>query len=311
VNLDETPVKAQPFVKWVGGKRQLQERIAEKVPAFSGRYFEPFLGGGAMFFHLNPHQAILSDVNKKLINVYSQIKADWEKVAKICDAINQEFEQSLNKSNYFYEKRTEFNSPSTEEFRSAALFLFLNKACFNGVYRENSKGHFNVPFGKRDVIQIYEPSNLKAVSLALKDAKLLDRPFERILPEYFSKDEKNPDAPVAGDLVYLDPPYIPLTKTAAFTSYTNDSFGAQAQRELQERLNDQITELTRRGVGVILSNSSAEETVRIYQSEGGMISDSEPVYASRNVSATSGGRKPVKELILINTVVEEMLKNGS
>jgi len=311
VNHDETQVKAQPFVKWVGGKRQLQERIAEKVPAFSGRYFEPFLGGGAMFFHLNPDQAILSDVNKKLINVYSQIKADWEKVATICDAINQEFEQSLNKSNYFYEKRTEFNSPSTDEIRSAALFLFLNKACFNGVYRENSKGDFNVPFGKREVIQVYEPSNLKAVSLALNNAKLLENPFEEVLPEVLPNGENNPHAPASGDLVYLDPPYIPLTKTAAFTSYTNNSFGSKAQLELQERLRDQITDLTRRGVGVILSNSSAEETVRIYQSEGGMISDSEPVYASRNVSATSNGRKQVKELILINTVVEELLKNAS
>jgi DNA adenine methylase len=303
--------RAQPFVKWAGGKRQIQEEILSYFPRFTGRYFEPFLGGGAMFFRLQPENAILSDVNAALVNVFKQMKTNHEAVVESCNEIEANYNSlSLEaKSEYFYDARIEFNSESRGSVKAASLFLFLNKAGFNGIYRENRQGEFNVPFGKREKIQICDIANIKAVSEALKTAEILDLPIEDIfkIPEHEKED--NPFIPKEGDFIYLDPPYIPLTKTAAFTSYTKENFGHTAQKDLQERLAELIKTFTQRGVGFVLSNSSHPETLKLYQEGAGM--DFKVLDVSRNISATSAGRKPVQEHLFWNSVVRQAEKHGS
>lgn len=303
--------RAQPFVKWAGGKRQIQEEILSYFPKFTGRYFEPFLGGGAMFFRLQPENAILSDVNSGLVNVYKQIKTKHEAVVESCNEIEANY-NALSfeaKSEYFYDARSEFNSESRDSVKAASLFLFLNKAGFNGIYRENRQGEFNVPFGKRETIQICDTANINAVSESLKTAEILDLPIEDIfrIPEHETED--NPFIPKEGDFIYLDPPYIPLTKTAAFTSYTKENFGHTAQKNLQERLAELIKIFTQRGVGFVLSNSSHPDTLMLYQEGAGM--DFKVLDVSRNISATSAGRKPVQEHLFWNSVVRQAEKHGS
>ena len=305
MNFDETKKRAQPFVKWAGGKRQIQEDVIRRFPKFNGRYFEPFLGGGAIFFRLQPDNAVLSDINGGLVNVYRQIKNSHTSVIEKCEEIQARYHllDLEGKSMYFYDSRAEFNSLPRDSVESASLFLFLNKAGFNGIYRENRNGDFNVPFGQRKTIQICNTENLKRVSEALQTAEILDLPIDSLfnIPE---KDEpQNPYLPKIGDFVYFDPPYIPLTKTAAFTSYTKDNFGQDEQKNLQERLSELVKRFTEDKVGVVLSNSSHPDTLKLYQVEAGM--EYKLVDVSRNISASSAGRKPVQEHLFWNSVVSE------
>lgn len=310
MNLEESKKRAQPFVKWAGGKRQIQEEVIKIFPKFDGRYFEPFLGGGAMFFRLNPENAVLSDINSGLVNVYRQIKSDHSAVIDYCAEIQGKY-LSLDleaKTKYFYDSRTEFNYEPRDSVKAASLFLFLNKAGFNGIYRENRNGDFNVPFGQREAIQICDNENLRAVSEALQSAEILDLSIDLLFKIPESKEQENLFLPKIGDLVYLDPPYIPLTKTAAFTSYTKDNFGQFEQNNLQERLSVLVKRFTEDKVGVVLSNSSHPDTLKLYHVEAGM--QYKVVDVSRSISATSAGRKPVKEHLFWNSIVNEAEKNG-
>lgn len=311
MNFDETKKRAQPFVKWAGGKRQIQEDVIKLFPKFDGRYFEPFLGGGAMFFRLQPDNAVLSDINSGLVNVYRKIKSDHTSVVDECEKIQGQYHllDLEAKSTFFYDLRAEFNSEPRDSVRAASLFLFLNKAGFNGIYRENRKGEFNVPFGQRETIQIFDIDNLKAVSGALQSAEILDLSIEMLFKIPENEGPPNPSLPKKGDFIYLDPPYIPLTKTAAFTSYTKDNFGQSEQTNLQERLSELVVRFTKDEVGVVLSNSSHPDTITLYQVAAGM--EYKVVDVSRNIAATSAGRKPVQEHLFWNSVVSEAGNNGS
>jgi DNA adenine methylase len=271
----------RPFVKWAGGKGQLLKRLEKYFPENFGTYYEPFLGGGAVFFHLvqrrkgHRFNAVLSDINDELITTYGVIKN------QVDDLINQLRSHILkyraNPKNYYYTIRA--SEPSVDVERAARL-IFLNKTCYNGLYRVNSKGKFNVPFGKYKNPKILDEENLRSVSSVLcwSNAKLLATDFQKA-----TKDAKN------GDFIYFDPPYQPISSTANFTSYTETGFSGDEQ----ERLAKLFRALHKRGCKVLLSNSDTPEIHTLY--EGFNI---EVVSALRAISCKGNQRKGHTELII-------------
>jgi len=285
------PVKSKPtpIVKWVGGKRQLQSQILKSFElanfdSDNKTYFEPFFGGGAILFALQPRNAVINDLNSKLINLYQQVRNDVEGLIRIAGDLRDEYNlksADLESQRSFYlEKRKSFNEVSESGLSQAALFLFLNKAGFNGMYRENSRGEFNIPFGKKSTLKVFEEENLKAVSAILQQVEILNGDFASAV--------ENSAQP--GDLVYFDPPYVPLTATASFTSYTKDGFELHMQKKLAQLAN----ELTERGVKVAISNSSEARGLYDPYFKG------EPLQASRMLAANPASRADVTELLFTN-----------
>ena len=229
-----------PFVKWAGGKRQLISKIERYLPKKYNTYIEPFVGGGALFFHLKPLEATLIDNNKELINCYKVIKNDLAGLIEM-------LKLHKNEKDYYYRIRE--IDRNQEEFKKwsdverASRTIYMNRCCYNGLYRVNSKGFFNVPFGRYKNPLFCDEKNLNAVQKVLKNANIIWGDFEECL--HFA---------TKGDLIYFDPPYHPLSDTANFTGYTKDNFGKGSQ----ERLFDVFDELNRRGCFIILSNSYNE-----------------------------------------------------
>lgn len=284
--------KPVPLVKWVGGKRQLQTPILTKIGEVfdpqNGTYFEPFLGGGAILFALEPARAEVSDINAGLINLYGQVKTNHQEVKQALLAIEDEY-NTLNadgQMQYFLNRREEFNLRTGESFlnrngvNGAANFIFLNKAGFNGMYRENAAGAFNIPFGKRTNVSLFDEANLEATSKLLQRVNLHNQPY---------KDTVRSAKP--GDLVYFDPPYAPLTKTSSFEGYNAANLGGFDQKALK----DVVDELTDAKVFCLVSNSSASEIEELYHDY-----TMEPLSANRAISASASGRKQVKEYLIDN-----------
>ena len=260
-----------------------------------------------MFFRLAPTESVLSDLNAGLINLYEYVKNKPDAVEKIATEIALHFNglSIEEQEKYFLSLRTEYNTVPREGARQAAVFLFLNRAGFNGMYRENQTGEFNIPFGgmkKIKKINLFETGNLKAVSLMLQKATLKHASFEEVLDKNFDKPAKK------GDLVYLDPPYIPLSKTSSFTSYTKENFSPSDQMQLQERLVLAIDDLSSRGVAVVLSNSSAGLSTDLFENKLGMKKQEMPV--TRLISGLSKGRTKVTELILWNDIAQKAIENN-
>jgi DNA adenine methylase len=230
---------AAPFVKWAGGKTQLLQVLGAHVPKFD-RYFEPFLGGGAFFFRLaSMHQfaAYLSDANAELVNAYNVVKGDVESLIRLLEAHERGYKKSP--ASYYYRLRSEQPAGSLE---AAARFIALNKTCYNGLYRVNRSGKFNVPIGRYRNPAICDRGQLRAASAALNHSGA------RIAVSDYRQALKKAQA---GDFVYLDPPFRPLSRTAHFVDYTKDGFGDQDQAELAKVFRD----LDRKGCRVLLSNS--------------------------------------------------------
>jgi DNA adenine methylase len=274
--------KPKPFVKWVGGKRQLlkQFRLMNLYPpeAFNpktGRYFEPFVGGGAVFFDLLPETAHLSDLNNELVVTYNVIKNDIENLLKSLK------EHKLDKR-YFLKIRTQ-NPEKLSALNIASRFIYLNRTCFNGMYRVNSNGGFNVPFGKYTNPLICDENNLRKVSKALKNVEIEKQDYKEVL----KKAKK-------GDFVYFDPPYYPVSKTASFTSYTSESFLEKEQIELK----DTFIELHKRGCFVMLSNSDTPFINKIY-SESKDIRITK-VQAGRAINSDASKRGKITEVLVTN-----------
>ena len=282
VNAIESLPTAQPLVKWAGGKRQLQERILSTFPSFTGTYFEPFLGGAAIFFALNPKKAVLSDVNEGLVNLYKCVQADHLEVLAECKKLESKYNKlDLDgQSELFYKIRETYNSNERSGVKTAAHFLLLNKAGFNGIYRENASGGFNVPFGKRNNLVLATVSNLELVAKALKKAKISLQGYENV-----------ESAAQPGDLVYFDPPYVPLSITSAFTSYSKGGFGEAHQIELARV----FRALSEEGVHVALSNSKTPLVEKLYK--GFKLQE---LSATRQISARTSGRASVTELLVTN-----------
>jgi DNA adenine methylase len=282
LNVDTYPVK--PLIKWAGGKRQIAELLFSKFPKDwnEGTYFEPFIGGAAMFLHASPKKAVIADVNARLFGFYQQVKSQPEMlfsgIAEIADSFNSINE---NEKKAFYQSlRKRYNETKVDSFDSAILLYALNKLCFNGLYRENSKGEFNVPFGQKKVLQYMVKEDLDFMSKALSNALILNADFEATIAKA-----------KAGDFVYLDPPYIPLDVTSSFTSYHSAGFGLSEQ----ERLANIMYKLKNAGIKAMCSNSDTPLTHEIY----GRFRI-EAIQAPRMVSAKASGRGSVSELVITN-----------
>ena len=272
-------IKPEPFLKWAGGKGQLLRQYEIFFPDKFNNYLEPFVGGGAVFFHLYntgriplDKKIILIDSNEELINCYKVIKTDVERLIKILGSGKYK-----NEKDTFYKIRQDVPK---DPFEKAARTIYLNRTCFNGLYRVNSKGKFNVPFGRYKNPLICNTVNLKAVSFALRSVEILCADFAICL-ELAKK----------GDFVYLDPPYQPLNKTSNFTSYTKDSF----DEDEQCRLYDVFRKLDRKGCKVMLSNSDTAFIKKLYKNYR-----LEHVLAKRAINCKPSGRGAIDELVILN-----------
>jgi len=233
----------KPFVKWAGGKRQLINKLLENAPTVFNTFYEPFIGGGALLFALTPSKAVISDINTELINAYQVIKNNVE-------GLIRSLKRHKNDETYFYNQRS-LNPQELNELRRASRFIYLNKTCYNGLYRENSKGKFNTPFGRYKNPKIADEENLRAISAYLNsaDVQILNLDFKQTV----SKAKK-------GDFVYFDPPYHPWSETASFTKYSKSDFNMENQEELA----DTFKRLAKKGVHVMLSNSNTEIVKTLY-----------------------------------------------
>lgn len=282
----ELDIKTQagPFVKWAGGKSQLLGQFVPLFPARFNRYIEPFVGGGAVFFHLY-HQGrigdgvILNDLNEELMNCYEVIR---DQVGQLVEELRRHEAHKTDKG-YFYEIRKWDRKPSFKErspVERAARTIFLNRTCYNGLYRVNSRGQFNVPFGSYKNPTICDEDNLRAVSRALRGVELHSEDFERCV-EWAGP----------GDFLYLDPPYHPLSETASFTSYTRGDFDEDDQRRLAEV----FRQLDQNGCIVMLSNSYTSFIEKLYADYR-----QEVVNATRAISCKGDGRGSIPELVILN-----------
>lgn len=271
----------QPFLKWAGGKRQLIPQIRKYIPKSYNLYFEPFVGAGAVLLDIQPREALVNDANEELINCYRVIKNDPE--ALIVSA-----RQHQNTEAYFYRLRSldrEAAFSQLSDVERASRIIFLNKTCYNGLFRVNSQGHFNVPFGKYANPLIVDEVVIRAVSRYLNEANVA-----------LSSDDFQEAVSGAGrgDFIYLDPPYDPVSDTSSFTGYNLHSFDKDEQRRLKAVCDD----LTRRRCKVLLSNS-ATDFIRELYSDATRYTIIE-VEASRNINSVAAGRGKVGELLIFN-----------
>jgi DNA adenine methylase len=262
----------RPFLKWAGGKGQLLGGLRARVPSAYGRYFEPFLGGGALFFSLRPPRAVLGDVNREIVDCYTAVRDD---VAGLVRALR---DHRYDATHYYAVRDADpAKLPLVER---AARTIFLNKTGFNGLYRVNRAGKFNVPFGRYAKPAICDEENLIACSGALANVDLVAGDFERVAARA-----------KAGDFVYFDPPYVPLSRTAAFTAYAPGGFDLDAQ----SRLAAFFGKLAAGGVALLLSNSDVPEIRKLYARYR-----IDTIEATRVINCKATRRGPVKELLVLH-----------
>lgn len=272
--------KIGPFVKWAGGKKQLLERLKERLPESYDTFYEPFIGGGALLLEVQPSKAIINDTNEQLLNVYRQLKLDVEPVIY---AVNHLDAESCDKDRYMslresYNKKISANELDAE---CAALMIWLNKHCFNGLYRVNSKGLFNVPYNNKTGGVSIDADNLRNIGMYLRsnDIEIRQGDFEVACSDV-----------TCGDFVYFDSPYIPVSETANFTDYTKDGFSLEEHK----RLANLFRRLDSAGVKVMLSNHNVPLVHELY--DGFII---EPVDVRRAINRDASKRVG-KEVIITN-----------
>ncbi len=274
-------LKAKPFVKWAGGKRSIIDKLVDLVPEDYKTYYEPFVGGGALLYELQPKKAVINDYNTELMNVYECIK-DENKFSNMCAELNKH--ETNHSEDYYYEirdlDRNKKKFSKLADYKRAARTIYLNKACFNGLYRVNSKNEFNVPSGKKSKVNTYDGPNLGIIHCLLNfnDIKLLSTDFAESV-----KNAKK------GDFIYLDPPYD--SDTSTFNSYTENGFG----KDEQKRLAELFKELDKRGCYVMLSNYNTSLIKELYKDY-----NFNYVSAQRNIGAKAKNRGLVEEVIITN-----------
>jgi len=274
-------------VKWAGGKSQLLAALEHHWPRRFERYFEPFLGGGAVYFHLAPGHALLTDANTELIETWTVVRDQVEELI-------ESLERHIWDEGYYYALRAADASALSPVDR-ASRFIYLNKTCYNGLYRVNRSGQFNVPFGRyKKAPSIYDAENLRAASVLLQAAELRVADFQATMAE------AGP-----GDFIYLDPPYDPVSATANFTHYTEGRFDASEQR----RLADAVTRATQQGAYVLLNNSDTEFIRSLFpEGDAARSADLLPsgvyvvssVAANRAINSDATKRKGAYELVVTN-----------
>jgi DNA adenine methylase len=266
---------ASPVIKWVGGKTKLLPELIARLPDRMGRYYEPFVGGAALFFRLAPKNAVLADANADLIALYTAIAGDVAAVIR-----RLQHHRAAHDEKHYYAMREKWNQHHDQwsNAERAAAFIYLNKTCFNGLWRVNRAGGFNVPIGRYTDPPICVPDTLRAAHAVLADTELRHAGYQSSVADAGR-----------GDFVYFDPPYDPVTPTASFTSYAKDGFGAEDQEELA----DTARRLVARGVQVMLSNSDTPFIRSIYK---GFTIDR--VKCSRAINSNAAKRGDVDEVIV-------------
>ena len=278
---------AYPFVKWAGGKTQLLPRISAFIPVIFKRYFEPFLGSGALFFWLNNtgiiFEAHLSDINDDLINTYKTVKFRVEELIEVLKIYEKEYRQNPR---FYYKLRDSPEFSSDDDYvKRAAKFITLNRTCYNGLYRVNRQGKFNVPMGRYKNPSICNSNNLRKVSVSLlqAEAKISVSDYKDLLHNGLGEN----------DFIYLDPPYSPTSRTASFTGYTNSGFKDTDQEELANIFN----QLDKQGCKVLLSNSDTALVRELYSSYSNGIVE---IDALRSINSKATRRSGHKELLIRN-----------
>lgn len=296
-----------PILKWAGGKRQLLDELYSRFPDSYSHYHEPFFGGGALFFDLEPENGTINDTNARLINFYKQVRDQPGELIDILRSFKEpeaspdpkrQFSESNRKdkeiTNYYYQQREIFNNrpydDEYDELAEAALLLYLNRTCYNGLYRENSSGGFNVPIGRYSDPDWVRGEEIRKASRVLDNTEIHNTDFEYVQ-----------DVVKEGDLVYFDPPYEPMSPTAYFTDYAAEGFG----KEDQQRLLDLTQKLDNLGVHVILSNSGV--MYEMYDDAGFYV---EVEGATRAINSDAENRDEVDEIIATNIPPEDRRRAG-
>ena len=260
----------KPILKWAGGKRQMLPSLSKYIPKKFGTYIEPFIGGGALFFELNYNNSIISDSNEELINLYKAISKDYLKVSK-------KLEQYKNTKDFFYKVR---DSEPIEIYSKAARTIYLNRTCFNGLYRVNKKGEFNVPYANNKKVNLVDKENLKLASKLLKKSKIILSDYQVVLEKYCKKN----------DLIFLDPPYLPISKYSDFKRYTKEQFYFDDHVKLAKI----FKKLDRKGCYLILTNSNSPEIHKLYKDY-----NIEVVSTKRNINS-KGNKRTGEDIIVSN-----------
>ena len=287
----------QPVLKWAGGKRQLLDELYSRFPEEYESYHEPFFGGGALFFDIEPRDGTINDTNPRLVNFYEQVRDQPQELIELLRSFddpeaesdeNREYVEENHKGseikNYYYQQRALFNKrPYADEYdplEEAALLMYLNRTCYNGLYRENSNGGFNVPIGRYANPDWVQEERIREASRVLENTEIFNTDFEYVLDEASE-----------GDLIYFDPPYEPMSPTANFNDYSEDGFDIDDQKRLVET----ATELDEMGVYVILSNSGV--MYEMYDEAGFHV---EIEGATRAINSDGQNRDEVEEIIATN-----------
>lgn len=272
VSYTVTP-KAAPFLKWAGGKRKLLNVILGAAPPTFERYLEPFVGGGAVALALGHQPMLLNDANTELMNAYAIVRDKLDSLISLLDE-----HQRVHSEEHFYAVRKQLPAILSPE-EQAARFIYLNKTCFNGLYRVNKDGTFNVPFGKYAKAILYDLDNLRTASQVLKGAEFFSEDYATFLAQHARP----------GDFIYLDPPYVPISQYSDFKRYTSKQFREDDQRALAEVYNN----LVKLGAYPVLSNSYSERTLDLYAQH-----HIEIVYANRNINHQGTGRGAIREILV-------------
>lgn len=263
----------KPFLKWAGGKTQLLPELQKILPEKVSRYFEPFIGGGALFFYLRPKEYYISDINPELINLYKIIATKSDKLIKVL----KEYPYS---EQFYYELRNK-KFQDLDRVDSAARTLYLNRTCFNGLYRVNKKGDFNVPFGKYKNPNIVQEDRIKDASKILKSSKIHCHDFKKLNKHAFNK----------GDLIFFDPPYVPVSKFSDFKRYNKEQFSIEDHTDLFNT----FKKISNSGANVILTNSDTEFVRELYKDYNIVT-----VKTKRNINSSADKRRGVDLIIYSN-----------
>ncbi len=277
--------RTSSFLKWAGGKKQLIEQFKFLFPEKIERYFEPFVGGGAVLFYIlqeyNPKEVFISDINEELINCYKVLRDNIEKLI-----LKLQFHKNNHCKEYYYNIR-ELKTEILSDIERASRTIYLNKTCFNGLYRVNSKGQFNVPIGSYKNPQIFSEDELRFISNLLKNVKIKVMSFENVL-EFVRE----------GDFIYFDPPYHPLERGKNFTNYTKEAFLETEQKKLKEA----FIELNKKGCKIMLSNSDTQFIKNLYNEFNISL-----VKANRMINCDATKRGKVNEIVVTNYLIQERL----
>jgi DNA adenine methylase len=285
-----TSKELKPVLKWAGGKRQIIERLVERMPKKFNKYYEPFIGAGALFFEIKPENSVINDINFEVYNLYNVLSSKSKvqqliKVLKDYEIKHNELKTLELKSEFFYKIRAldrleDFKN--FKDFEILARTIYLNKTCFNGIFRLNSMGYFNVPFGKKEKVKLFDEENIEAINNFIEKSKiiLLNTDFEDSLKDV-----------AKGDFVYFDPPYDSVDNKISFTTYSKEGFGKDDQRRLAKI----FIELDNRGAYLMLSNHNTELVRELYSKFNIKV-----INAKRFINSKADKRDNVEEVLITN-----------